>query len=129
MTSQLPDKPLLHVLTDRVAKLEEETDSALTTVAAELQYEVDRLETRFPDIHNTTYTRITTQNRKIWSFSDDLVALTRRVVKMGYRLAQVQAALAAQSETLTTICYIQTSITARLDGLSTAQVQVNDRVY
>lgn len=32
---QLPVDPVLHILTDRVAKLEEETDTALITVTAE----------------------------------------------------------------------------------------------
>lgn len=42
--------PLLHVLTDRVSKLEEETETALTAAAAELNSEVGFFESLLTDL-------------------------------------------------------------------------------
>lgn len=55
-TSQLLDHPFVHLLTDRVAKLEGATDTALITVTAEVKVEVGRLESRlttFAATHTT----------------------------------------------------------------------------
>lgn len=57
-----------------MAKLEEETDSTLTTVAAELKSEVGHLESHLTDLRTTTDTRIKNQDREIGSLSEDLVA-------------------------------------------------------
>lgn len=48
-TSQITDNLVLHILTDRVAELEGESDYALTTVTAELKSEVGRIETRLTE--------------------------------------------------------------------------------
>lgn len=86
------------------------------------------LETHPADLRNTTDTYIITQYRDIGSISDDLVALTSRVLKIKHGLAQVEATLASQYETLTNLSRIPTFITARLDGLSRAHVKVHDRL-
>lgn len=52
-TLELPDNPVLHGLTDSVAKLEEEMDSNLTTVSADLKSEVGLLESRLTDPRTT----------------------------------------------------------------------------
>lgn len=63
-TLQLPDQPVLYIVMDRVAKLDEATDTVLTTVTAEIKSEVGRLESRLTDLRNQTNKRFTTQTMR-----------------------------------------------------------------
>lgn len=127
-TSQLPDHPVLHVLTDRVSKLEEATDTFLTTVADEIQTEVGLLESRLTDLRGNTNNHFTTQDREIESLSEDLVDLTPRVVKFEDGLSQIQVTLDAQSDALTKLGRAHNSILARLDCFATAHGHVTERL-
>lgn len=82
MNLQLRDIPVLHILTDLVGKIEDEMDSSLTTVTAELKSEMFCLETRLTDLRKTTGTRLITQGREIGSLTEELVTLIHRVVKI-----------------------------------------------
>lgn len=88
-TLRLPDKTVINVLMDLVAKIEEETDSVKATVAAECRSDVRRLETRLFDIRKTIETRLYTQDVEISVHSDDLVDLIRPDVKIEDGLSQV----------------------------------------
>lgn len=115
-------------MTDLVANVEEETGATLCTVAAELESEVSRLDIRLVDRRRSTTNRFITQNHEIGFLSDNLVALTHRVVRLEDGLSQVQTTLDAQSKALTTLGRIQTSINPLLDGFPTALVQAADRL-
>lgn len=95
-TLQLTDDPVLHVLTGRVSKLEEETDSSLTTVSAELKLEFSRLGSCLTNLCKTTDNGLHNQYREIGSLSNDLFALPSRVVKIKYDFAHGKVTLDSQ---------------------------------
>lgn len=64
----------------------------------------------------------------IGSISDNLVSLSYWAVKIKEDLAHVRGTLGSKSETSTNLGWIQNSITARVGGFSTAQIQADARL-
>lgn len=100
-TLDLPDPPTLqtllshslNVLLSRLTKLEVETVSIFTTVAAKLISGAGRVKYRRTDFQNTTDTRFETEETEIGELSDDHVTLTSQVVQIEADLAQVHVTL------------------------------------
>lgn len=66
-TVQLLDYPVLHVLMYHIVKLEDPTDTALTTFTAESKSEVGDLDSLLADLHNSTNKHFYTQKRELRS--------------------------------------------------------------
>lgn len=79
-------------LTEDLTHLEEAMDTALTAVA-ELKSDVGLLESRLTDLHRKSLKLLNTELRSLFH---NLVALNRRVMKVGNHLSQTQHSLVGQ---------------------------------
>lgn len=106
--------------------METKTDTELTSITTELRSKFGRVESRITDLHTSSDHRFTTQDRELGSLSEELVALTLRVMKFEDGLVEVQTTLATQAENITNFGRAQTSILTSLDVFATTQAQAAD---